>query len=69
MFYQASDGLLAQAGGTRGGGFGRRRFVELLARIGGLPADGQRAAVEQALAQYQGDHPQRDDITVIGFRP
>src|SRR3546814_11237445 len=29
----------------------------------------QRAALVNALAAYQGARPQRDDITVIGFRP
>lgn len=69
MFYLASDGILDQSGGARGWGFGRKRFAELLARIHELPAAEQKSAMEQALAQYQGDNPQRDDITVFGFKP
>ena len=69
MFYLASDGILDQSGGAKGWGFGRKRFAELLGRIRELPGAEQRAAMEQALSHYQGDHPQRDDITVIGFKP
>lgn len=68
MFYLASDGILDQSGGAKGWGFGRKRFNELLARISGLPAADQKTSLEEALAHYQGDYPQRDDITVIGFR-
>jgi sigma-B regulation protein RsbU (phosphoserine phosphatase) len=68
-FYLASDGILDQAGGPRGWGFGRRRFNELLVAITPLPAADHKTAVEQTLARYQWDYPQRDDITVIGFRP
>lgn len=68
MFYLASDGLLDQAGGARGWGFGRKRLGALLASIAALPAEGQQNALLHALDQYQGDHAQRDDITLIGFR-
>jgi phosphoserine phosphatase RsbU/P len=67
-FCLASDGILDQAGGTKGLGFGRRRFSEILTASSHLPADGRKAALEDELARYQGEHPQRDDITVIGFR-
>jgi serine phosphatase RsbU (regulator of sigma subunit) len=69
MFYLASDGILDQSGGTKGWGFGRKRFAELLERIHELPGAEQKIALEQQLAQYQGAHAQRDDITVIGFKP
>ena len=67
--YLASDGILDQSGGARGWGLGNRRFRTLLESIAALPAAQQLAAIEAALAAYQGDFPQRDDITVIGFRP
>lgn len=62
-----TDGLLDQAGGERGWGFGNRRFNNLLEKIYGQTAVEQRAIIERTLAEYQGRHQQRDDITVIGF--
>lgn len=67
-FYLASDGILDQCGGARGWGFGRKRFNELLAGISSLPAVEQQVVIEREIAAYRGSHPQRDDITVIGFR-
>ncbi len=69
LFCLTSDGILDQSGGARGWGFGRKRFGALLATLAPLPAADRKTAVEQALAGYQGDYPQRDDITVIGFTP
>ncbi len=69
VFYLSTDGLLDQAGGEKGYGFGRRRFHEALRAGGGQPLPARGALLEQALATYQGDRPQRDDITVLGFRP
>jgi serine phosphatase RsbU (regulator of sigma subunit) len=67
-FYLTSDGLLDQAGGPKGHGFGKRRFHEVLQRCNGQSLAVQRKTLEQALMDWQGDRPQRDDITVIGFR-
>ena len=68
-FYLSTDGLLDQAGGPKGHGFSRRRFQEVLQQGNGRALPEQRAALEQALVAWQGERPQRDDITVIGFRP
>lgn len=68
-FYLTTDGLLDQSGGPKGYGFGRRRFQEVLQRGNGQSLPEQQAALEQALAAWRNDQPQRDDITVIGFRP
>lgn len=67
-FYLASDGILDQSGGARGWGFGRRRLEALLATIAGSDAAARRAGLERGLAAYQGDHPQRDDLTLVSFR-
>jgi phosphoserine phosphatase RsbU/P len=67
-FYMTSDGVLDQAGGAKGWGFGRRKFGEMIKRAANLPATVQKEQIRQELAEYQGIYPQRDDITVIGFR-
>ncbi|MDG4553775.1 MAG: SpoIIE family protein phosphatase [Candidatus Competibacter sp.] len=69
VFYLSTDGLLDQAGGEKGYGFGRRRFYEALRAGDGQPLAARGALLEQALASYQDGRPQRDDITVFGFRP
>jgi serine phosphatase RsbU (regulator of sigma subunit) len=67
-FYMASDGILDQSGGIEGWGFGRRRLSGMINRAANLPATVQKEQIRQELAEYQGMYPQRDDITVIGFR-
>ena len=67
--YLLSDGLLDQSGGAQGYGFGKARFNEWMRTHAGQPLSAQDIALRQVLADYQGDQPQRDDITVLGFRP
>ncbi|MEL0168919.1 MAG: biofilm regulation protein phosphatase SiaA [Pseudomonadaceae bacterium] len=67
-FYLCTDGFLDQAGGDRGFGFGNSRFAEMLRRHASLPLSEQSAAFSDTLAAYQGDYPQRDDITMLCFR-
>jgi len=68
-FYLASDGFMDQGGGPKGLPLGRQRFYELLATWADRPLLEQREILDQELSQWQGDRPQRDDITVVGFRP
>ncbi|AHL74255.1 histidine kinase [Stutzerimonas stutzeri] len=67
-FYLATDGFLDQAGGELGYGFGNSRFAEMILRHARLPLAEQGAAFKATLAEYQGDYPQRDDITMLCFR-
>lgn len=67
-FFATSDGVLDQAGGERGFGFGRDRFLSVLVAGADKPLAETAAALEAAVRAYQGDRPQRDDIAVIGFR-
>ncbi|MBN2700651.1 MAG: biofilm regulation protein phosphatase SiaA [Methylohalobius sp. ZOD2] len=67
-FYLTTDGLLDQSGGNKGYGFGRRRFIEFMERHSPLSMAAQKAALADCLKAYQGNFPQRDDITVLGFR-
>lgn len=65
--YLASDGLLDQAGGSDGFGFGRDRLIGFLGEYRNLPLSDQQALLVEAMENYRGDLPQRDDITVLGF--
>lgn len=67
-YYLTTDGFLDQAGGERGYGFGNRRFADALGGIAAQPMKSQEEALRRRLADHQGSCPQRDDITVIGFR-
>lgn len=67
-YYLATDGFLDQAGGEHGFGFGNTRFAEMLKRHARQPLTDQAAAFTEALARYQGEMPQRDDITLLSFR-
>ncbi len=67
-FYLTTDGFLDQAGGELGYGFGNSRFAEMIRRHARLPLAEQGAAFSATLAEYQGDYPQRDDITMLCFR-
>ena len=67
-YYLATDGFLDQAGGDMGYGFGNTRFVGLLQQHARQPMSEQVSAFDQALKAYQGNFPQRDDITLLSFR-
>lgn len=66
--YLLTDGVLDQAGGLNGFGFGVSRLSDLLCEVSSRPMPEQAVAIEQALEQYRGAVPQRDDITVLAFR-
>ena len=51
-----------------GFGFGNSRFADMLRTHASLPLREQSAAFSDTLAAYQGDYPQRDDITMLCFR-
>ncbi|WP_355661506.1 biofilm regulation protein phosphatase SiaA [Halomonas salifodinae] len=67
-YYLCSDGFLDQAGGSHGFGFGNPRFEALLKDQAKRPLAEQMRAFEAALSAYQGELPQRDDITLLAFR-
>lgn len=66
--YLISDGLFDQAGGEQGYGFGLPRFAEWVQNHTTLSLADQKSALLRTLEHYRGDHPQRDDITVLAFR-
>jgi serine phosphatase RsbU (regulator of sigma subunit) len=67
-FYLTTDGFLDQAGGEHGFGFGNTRFAQMLKEHARLALPEQAAAFDRILAEYRGDLPQRDDITILSFR-
>lgn len=68
IYYLATDGYPDQAGGSKGFGLGSSQFRELLRTHAHLPLKEQALALRQALDDYRGHHPQRDDITLLAFK-
>ncbi|MBV5339112.1 MAG: SpoIIE family protein phosphatase [Deltaproteobacteria bacterium] len=66
--YAITDGFLDEGGGSRGFGFGRQRFKEMVERYADHPLRRQQGLFEQTLDEWRGSRKQRDDITVVGFR-
>ena len=67
-YYMTTDGYLDQAGGDKQFGFGNKRFESLLVENAQRPLSQQTARFAEALDDYMGDLPQRDDITLLSFR-
>ncbi|GAA3407646.1 SpoIIE family protein phosphatase [Paenibacillus hodogayensis] len=66
--YIATDGLTDQNGGEKDYSFGKTRLKRWLEANAHLPPERQKLLLEEVLAEYRGAEPQRDDITVFGFR-
>jgi len=67
-FYLTTDGFLDQSGGEKGFGFGATRFADLVRQQASKSVIEQKRLFESALADWQQDNPQRDDITLLCFR-
>ena len=67
-FYLFSDGFQDQFGGTSNRKYYPSRLRELLLKIHVHNVDEQRDKLAEELVEWQGNHPQIDDILVIGFR-
>ena len=67
-YYLTTDGFLDQAGGEHGFGLGSERFSQWIVQHAAKPLDEQHQALSQALDEFKGNHPQRDDITMLSFR-
>ncbi|WP_048709236.1 PAS domain-containing protein [Microvirga massiliensis] len=68
-YYMTTDGLIEQIGCETHRAYGRKRFIEVIARHRGNPMSEQRDALIAALTRHQGTEQRRDDVTVIGFVP
>lgn len=67
-YYLTTDGYLDQSGGDDGFAVGHERFTSWLLAHARKPLSEQRQAFAQSLADFRGDYPQRDDITILSFR-
>jgi len=68
VFFMTTDGYITQNGGEKDFSFGRRKFEQLLENydLGDLTKEKQ--VFEEELLRYMNGEPQRDDITVLGFK-
>jgi phosphoserine phosphatase RsbU/P len=67
-YYLTTDGYLDQSGGEHGFSIGNDRFTALLVEHASKPLLEQREAFANALVEFRGSYPQRDDITMLSFR-
>jgi serine phosphatase RsbU (regulator of sigma subunit) len=68
MFYLCTDGYIDQIGGPREFPMGKTKFKKLLTEIHREQPDTQKKRLLEEFERYRGDHEQRDDVTVTGFR-
>ncbi len=65
--YMFTDGMPDQFGGDKGKKFNYKRFKNILLETSGKSLNEQYVIVNNSLSKWQGDIPQIDDVTVIGF--
>lgn len=68
IFYLSTDGLFDQNKEGQNLRFGKNGFKELITRLYDQPMDIQKMNFEKIIEEYMGKDPQRDDITVMGFK-
>lgn len=68
-FYMLTDGVSDHMGGKPRRLLGRKRLAAILQSLQGKPMSEQVLAIQQALDEYRGQEPRRDDTTLLGFRP
>ena len=70
IFYLASDGFQDQLGGPDNGKqkFLKKKFIALIETVSVLPMEEQAQKFEDALAEWQGDSDQTDDIVILGLK-
>lgn len=69
FFYLATDGALDLPGGEKGFGFGRARLQAALEASQREEASRREAFLSNLLEDYAEGRAQRDDLTILGFRP
>ncbi|CAK0750525.1 hypothetical protein CCP2SC5_160041 [Azospirillaceae bacterium] len=67
-FYMTSDGLIDQIGSEVRRGFGKVRFMEIIADLGARPMAEVKEVIRLALLAHQSAESRRDDVSVVGFQ-
>ena len=68
-FYMLTDGVCDNMGGDPPMLLGKKRLCGMIGPIQDLPMSSQIEHIEKKLADYRGDQPRRDDMTLMGFTP
>lgn len=66
--YMMTDGFVDQFGGEHGKKFLSRRLQELLLSVDHLPMQQRKEEIEATFLAWKGEHPQVDDVTLVGIR-
>ena len=66
-FYLSTDGMYDQVGQVSGLPLGKKRLASCLESIQDRSMAEQKRALQQMLAEHQGQEEQRDDVTLVGF--
>ncbi len=69
VFYLITDGIVDQNGAGSTSSLGRTRLLEWLERHRTAPLAVQRDRFERMLSDYMQDELQRDDMTLLAFKP
>jgi serine phosphatase RsbU (regulator of sigma subunit) len=68
MIYLFSDGYRDQFGGKDNKKFMSKKFNDLLLSIHQRPLLEQKDILDKTIEEWKGNHPQTDDILVMGLR-
>jgi ligand-binding sensor domain-containing protein/serine phosphatase RsbU (regulator of sigma subunit) len=68
MIYLYTDGYADQFGGVKGKKFMTKQLKHTLASICNMPVNDQLAHLDKVFVDWQGNHEQVDDVTVIGIK-
>jgi serine phosphatase RsbU (regulator of sigma subunit) len=68
-FYVASDGLYDQCGGERGIPYSNKEIKKIITTHHGAEMNQITDKIWEAFCQYKGNQMQRDDVTMIAFKP
>jgi len=66
--FVTTDGYIDQNGGDKGFPFGKKSLKKILAKTYGIGFEKRKEELIEALAEYQGEQHQNDDITVVGVK-
>lgn len=67
-YYLFSDGYADQFGGEKDKKLGRKRMKALLTELDLQSVEEKEKQIKNYLRQWQGDRPQTDDITLVGYK-